>query len=340
MNSQSACPPFSNALTNLGFELVDNGQKADFYIGFNHLSRQYKNFIKLGGIKEQAVLVRLEPEAVFPAQYSKRIESLYGKVFTLGGINNSESGGIAWPYYLNANPLNPDPWTQNSQDIIKQRIQGQSFSLDGWKGRSQLLTLIASNKVSAVNNSNYKLRRDLAWRLPYSYLCVFGNLWNSSFESKLKHRIAVLLFALKTGSRVNILQIYGNLFRRYPNYRGQLLNKHEVIADSKFSLVVENDNGYVSEKLIDALIGGSIPIYFGGEFSNLGIPKSAVVTELNTENEIIDFIDHVTDNEISDRLKAIKELVSSSNFLSAWFGDHVFGTLAHEIETYFRKMVA
>lgn len=54
---------------------------------------------------------------------------------------------------------------------------------------------------------------------------------------------------------------YGLMFKK-PFYRP----KEELLAEYKFCLCAENGfhPGYVTEKLFDAYVGGTIPIYFGG----------------------------------------------------------------------------
>ena len=74
------------------------------------------------------------------------------------------------------------------------------------------------------------------------------------------------------------------------------------MQNSKFSLVIENDDNYISEKLIDALLGGSIPIFIGGDFRRVGIPDASVVSNLFTPEEILNYIKSFKEEDISQRL--------------------------------------
>ena len=49
------------------------------------------------------------------------------------------------------------------------------------------------------------------------------------------------------------------------NVGGPVVNKIEFLSSYKFSIAMENSNGdgYVSEKIYDSLISGTIPIYYG-----------------------------------------------------------------------------
>ena len=48
-------------------------------------------------------------------------------------------------------------------------------------------------------------------------------------------------------------------------FGGRIKNKIKFLSSYKFSISMENSNGdgYVSEKIIDSLIAGTIPIYYG-----------------------------------------------------------------------------
>jgi hypothetical protein len=179
----------------------------------------------------------------------------------------------------------------------------------------------------------------VALSIPNSVLYVFGSLWGPQILEKLIHRLGVLSFAIRTGIAPNLIQIYGGLFQRYSTFQGGILDKHTVIRNSKFSLVIENDDSYVSEKLIDALIGGSIPIYIGGRFKTLGVPECLVVSGLHSASEILEFMDAVTDEEIEKRLSETGKWLRSEEFFRDWFGDNVFGRVASDIGEKFKKSV-
>jgi hypothetical protein len=132
--------------------------------------------------------------------------------------------------------------------------------------------------------------------------------------------------------------LYGNLFQKYPTSRGKIIDKHDVIRNSKFSLVIENNESYVSEKVIDALIGGSIPIYFGGDLQVFGVPSHSVVTGLSSVNEILALIESLSDEEVEERLMQTTRWLNSQEFLQTWFGDNVFDNLANKIAAYFRNL--
>jgi alpha(1,3/1,4) fucosyltransferase len=59
-------------------------------------------------------------------------------------------------------------------------------------------------------------------------------------------------------------QLYG--FKPFPSYRGEVRLKREVMSRSKFAYCYENVRdlpNYVTEKIIDSLLAGCVPIYWG-----------------------------------------------------------------------------
>lgn len=337
--SESVCPPLSASLANLGFEFVNQAKGSNFYIAFNHSKKNYRAFIKSGGSKSRTALIRLEPASVYPAQYRQRIEGLYSHIFTLGDTSDPEWNTYSWPYYFNQNPLKPSEWRSDLAENLKKHLNKQDYSFESWRRRGYPLSMVASNKVSAISKNNYQLRRMFALRIPNSVLYVFGSLWGPHIFEKLIHRLSVLSFAIRTGVAPNLIQIYGDLFQKYSTFQGRILDKHTVIRNSKFSLVIENDDNYVSEKLIDALVGGSIPIYTGGRFKTLGVPECLVVAGLRSVSEILEFMDAITDEEIEKRLMETAKWLHSEDFFRDWFGDNVFDRVASEIGAKFMKLV-
>lgn len=337
LKSRDVCPPLSDRLAEIGYGFEDDPQKADLLINFNHDRLVYDSFQDFKGKRERAALVRLEPAAVFPSQYNSRVENLYGHITTPG--NFTATPPLAWPYYYNQNPLHPEANSPALEMVVLEALRENLFEFEPWKQRPIKLSLIASNKVSPTSKNNYKLRRKMAHSLPKDVLRVYGGLWNSELSARFRHRAGVFNFALHSHTFPNLIEVYGNLFREYSSAVGIIDDKQRVIRESKFSLVIENDNNYVSEKLIDALIGGSIPIYFGGAYEILGIPSGLVIANLKSNNEIIEYIENISNEEVQEFQNKLKSWLSSPSFYQHWDGDRVFANIADEIDQYFRKVV-
>ena len=67
--------------------------------------------------------------------------------------------------------------------------------------------------------------------------------------------------------RFDLFGKFSKLSAAIPSYRGQCIFKWKTVSQYKYSLVIENstEDYYISEKIFDALICGSMPIYFGSD---------------------------------------------------------------------------
>lgn len=311
---------FLSAIHKAGL-VISGPEKADFFISINHSQKSYKNFTKFGKTKDQCILLRNEPECVFPAQYEKKVTDKYALVITHG--RKEKSQGKFYDVYFPYSSL-PNPNFQMTNGISVEKILESDnfenlFNLDNWLKRNIIMSLIASNKVSPIAKSNYGLRRDLSKSFSKPILKIYGELWNANFFEKILHRIRVAHHAIRNGSIPNLISIYGSFFTKYRNYVGPIEDKRLITEQSKFSLVVENSNYHVSEKLFDALISGSIPIYFGPNLEDFGIPgKKITFGYEGTVQKLEEKISNISNKEITKYLKEIKIFLKSESFIEHW----------------------
>ena len=333
---------FNNQLLNI-FEkshlIISTLPESDLFISINHSNQDYKEFQKSGKKKNQAILIRSEPDVVFPAQYKERILNKYGLVITLG---NKEKDDGSFYYIQNPYSYLPNPNSQMARgpdikDILDSQKFNELFEFDNWQKREIILSLIASNKVSCVRSSNYGLRRDLAVAFPKGFLNIYGELWNSNIRKKLRHRVAVLVHGILNLTVPNLISIYGSFFRKYENYVGPLDDKHVIVRKSKFSLVIENSNEYISEKIFDALINGSIPIYIGPELEKKGIPGEDIAITYEGSPKMLEYkIRNLSNNEVKNYLDSIKKFLNSKDFTNNWINHIVYRKIAEKIQEFYK----
>jgi len=92
------------------------------------------------------------------------------------------------------------------------------------------------------------------------------------------------------------------------------IDKLTEISAYKFSLCIENAKfpGYVTEKIIDCIVAGVVPLYLGAPDISEIIPKDCFIDirNFNSFNELIKYL-----NEF-DEEAAIEMLFKGRNFLS------------------------
>ena len=316
-------PGLAKCMEDLGFEISEENN-LDVLININHnwksISEQIKSSTSSPVLK---ILIRVEPSSVYPSQYTSEVESKYDLILTPGNVNvANQSEFIRWPYEYNLNPSAPSSSTPDPLKIVDKNQKMGFYFFTNWEKRDIECSLIAANKISPNGTGNYGLRRQFASQDLSDGLDVYGQLWDSKSSSRLKYRLAVLKFAFQSKSEFHIRHIFADFYKKFKKVRGPVIDKHAIIAQSKFSLVIENTEDYVSEKLLDALIGGSIPIYFGPSLEKTGIPESLVIRCDRNESNLLELVQKIDKAQIEEKLKNIVDFLNGNEF-PLWLSDVV-----------------
>jgi hypothetical protein len=328
-----SCPDFLRGFLSPEFELVAK-LPAEFLISFNHHPRNYSQFLKAGGDPSKTLLIRLEPECVYPSQYKKRVTSKYGHVLSPGRPTpHGSENFIRWPYAYHNNPTRPSPFKTNLKEIANQNRE--LFTWQSWKDRDTALSLIAANKVSAVSNSNYLLRKKLAHELRNDGFAVYGPLWGYTPLKRIRQSLIVGLISLKQRTFPNLYSLFRYSFAKYKASKGEIENKHEILKASKYTLVIENSNTIVTEKLFDALLNGSVPLYVGPDLASVGLPPDIAIEINGMAEEVYAALVDQSEIKIQGQLDAMLNFLASKDFLDSWSSEIVFKELAQKSIRYF-----
>lgn len=111
---------------------------SDFVIFVNYNRKFIK---KMKNQHSKLVLIRLEPKAVLPVQYKKRIENKFDLIITPGGQIDLESQFIGWPYKYDINPSKPSAHITNLKSIINEAVAEGFFEIDRWNAKKMLWCL-------------------------------------------------------------------------------------------------------------------------------------------------------------------------------------------------------
>lgn len=163
----------------------------------------------------------------------------------------------------------------------------------GYSDRNLLISCIAGNKNAVLRSAEslYSTRqryiRLLTRRLGEKFW-LYGGGWNLR-----DHPVG---FLSKVAYRMPTLQRWLERRPPLPSYRGTCQSKRVVMQRSLLTLCVENTSapGGVSEKFIDCLQYGSVPLYLGpSNISELVPPKLYVdLRQFKSEDELINFIEN------------------------------------------------
>ena len=157
------------------------------------------------------------------------------------------------------------------------------------------------NKLLLFNKYNKKARNEVLKNPIRKKFCaaVISNYWHTdNFRINFINEL----------SKYKIVDMGG----KYKNNVGKIQNKIEFLSSYKFSIAMENTegDGYISEKIIDSFLSGTIPIYYGSymveEFIN---PKSFIL--IKGEKDILQKIEYIIkiDNDEQIYRNIIKESI-------------------------------
>lgn len=107
--------------------------------------------------------------------------------------------------------------------------------------------------------------------------------------------------------------------QNYKNYQGAVKNKHEVMSRYKFTICFENQgnlNGYVSEKIFDCLLSGTVPIYFGAKNIQDIIPFKCYIDfrDFETLDQLVNYLINVTELDYKVFLSEAEAFLSSKYY--------------------------
>jgi len=235
-----------------GFRVVELDQQPDLYVAYDLNPKELKDVEGIGLPKERRVLIRNEPEVVWPINFSRRNVSRFGLVISLGRSKAFDENADNWPQF----------WVQTPPRISE-------------KERLKHSVIMCGNKISLVRGELYSLRRLVLAKS--TSLDLFGFGWDYSTRKKLRILFSTLKILLKAGRTPHFFGI-GSWFHPTHMSKGAPSDKLATLAKYRTTIVIENSREYITEKLFDAFFARTIPIYVGPALDDFMIPNHLVIS--------------------------------------------------------------
>lgn len=208
-------------------------------------------------------------------------------------------------------------WPNNLADRIESRT--------AWSDK-KFLVMVASNKRRfdvAINRPLLPLRRIL--KKGYVQFIKATNPFFKFEDLYTKRSEAILHF-----SNVEGFALFGTLWDKPHGLSSKYYNaakklnptridsKHAVLAQYKFNLCFENCAfpGYVTEKIFDCLLAGTIPVYFGAPDISDFVPSDCYIDYRDYGNfkDLQYALENMPEEEATNYLTAASRFVNSNNF--------------------------
>jgi len=194
--------------------------------------------------------------------------------------------------------------------------------------------LIASQKYSWVSQELYSERiRAIRWFEQHhpDEFDLYGQRWDRFYFQK---RCSIINPVLALVYRKLPWLPRRKLF---PSCRGNVPSKREVMRQYKFSVCYENASypGWLTEKMLDAMFAGSVPIYQGDPEVAKAIPTAAFIDKRNFPDyeTLYRYLKGMSDTEYEAYRQAIHKFVygeAIKPFGAQAFADLVVNEIIHD----------
>lgn len=185
-------------------------------------------------------------------------------------------------------------------------------SFKSFSEKRKFCTLIAGNKVVRHPLELYSKRVEaIRWFEKHhpDQFEFYGVGWEHyKFDFPLLSLISRVLNRIKPLTKL--------LAKRWPSYRGPVIDKLQTMKDFKFSICYENGRdicGYITEKIFDSMAAGCIPIYWGAPNISNFVPSECYInrTDFSTYEALYDYLSEMSESDYNFRQKAIEQYLES-----------------------------
>ena len=301
---------YRNYLKKAGYEIVSDIATADAAVFIEMDEKELEKTRK----RIPIILIRNEPIVVWPKNYKKNLVQKVNKTINVGQYDPLTKTFVPWP----------QDWTQ----IVPNTLPDSQ--------RMDRVILINGNKIGFIRGELYSLRRKCIYEIPH--LDLYGAGWSMTVRRKILILAAEMVIAIRAGFLPRFKSF--KMWLRIPkNYLGAPKSKFDVLTKYKYSLVIENSDEYMSEKLFDAFIAGNIPIYVGPDVELFGIPKSLVVQASPDFESVKKALDEAKRLDYVKWKKELDQWISSPEIKNLWSSTNVYPRIIEDITAFLKDSI-
>ncbi len=168
--------------------------------------------------------------------------------------------------------------------------------------QKKFLINISANKTSSSPDELYSARRKTIEFFDKNYpddFDLYGPKWNAPI-SRLQKKLPYFV-------------------KKYNSFRGHAKNKIETLLKYKFSLCYENlknENGYITEKILDCFVANTVPIYWGANNIENYIDNKCFIDrrQFNSNKELAEFLKNISEEKYNIYLENINKYLTSEKY--------------------------
>jgi hypothetical protein len=293
------------------------GQKIDALI-CNGYSKNAISEAKNSKIpKNRMILILWEPPVVHPKLHSDEYLSNFGYIY----VPSKE-------------------WAKKFNSIYFKWPIGDfksKLKMSNYKHRENSAVMIQANKINFFKGENYSLRRISLYKsLKLKHpIKLYGTDWDKTPIKETFKAFMYFLLNFKIGLSINAIKYTS---REYPHYEGISKNKFSTLEKYKYSIVIENHNSYVSEKIFDSLNSHCITIYVGPNLVDYGLNENIAIQSDPDHKSILENLEKVMNLSDSKIIKLHNiQRYHLQKVKAKWNNELVLSNLAKDIRNKINK---
>ena len=101
-------------------------------------------------------------------------------------------------------------------------------------------------------------------------------------------------------------------------YHGRVSSQFEFLRKLEFVVVIENEPTYLTEKLLNAIIAGCVPLYLGPPLSEFGVPDDVAVQVNGIKGSFYEAFRYSNPDQIASILLQGRNWITNPKTLSRW----------------------
>ncbi len=106
-------------------------------------------------------------------------------------------------------------------------------------------------------------------------------------------------------------------WRKYPSWKGCVVRKRDVLGKYRFGFCYENTDkipGYITEKIFDVMVAGTVPVYIGADNTTLHIPQNCFINRASFKDHetLYAYIANMPEADYMTYLQNIQNFLSTS----------------------------
>ena len=178
--------------------------------------------------------------------------------------------------------------------------------------KQKLAVMIFSNSKRDRKNLIYAQRRDTIHWFEKNHpddFDLYGFGWDRGTAPFQSYPVFQRVLRL-----AGILKILPR--RKYPSWKGCVVRKRDVLSKYRFGFCYENTDkipGFVTEKIFDVMLAGTVPVYLGAENTGCHIPQTCFINRacFKDHEALYAYITNMSDSEYMTYLQNIQAFLSS-----------------------------